>query len=492
MIGLGYAVSLSADGSRLAVGSVGSRYSTYTRNNNGYWSTQWFTVRLVRVYQEPGSELGEWSKLGNTLDAAAGGSMSSQNYDLEFGSSVSLSDDGSTLAIAGWKGYNATVHRYDSDQNAWLQVGNVIRLKERWECMYWYEEGCRFTGDPIGPSIALSGDSKRVMVGGYAAYTVSGRNFPPRFVGVYEMDYGTGNWTLMGDFISEVRTDSRFGHSVALSHDGTRIAIGDRKQGSQGATRVYVWTSGSWRTAINILYGSQYAGASVSLSGDGTRLVIGDQPLGKISIHHLPVDFESEDEESSESEGEENSELDKNKTKPPAGNSPPKKSPSGNGASGGGGGGGQVAGEKKKQAEKTRDAILGDIKDARLKKKAKLLADAAIAGVKVQRLTAKLTAADEDTACSTAFTKAGMSSSDGACVATVASSGKRRRLSATAYDVELMFSSSTVSDDALTAAANVTVAVAKAIVDAVTVAAPPPPPPTPSPVASEHPESLTF
>ena len=110
--------------------------------------------------------------------------------------------------------------------------------------------------------------------------------------------------------------------------------------------------------------------------------------------------------------------------------------------------------DKKVAAEKTRDAILGDIKDARLKKKAKLLADAAIAGVKVQRLTAKLTAADEDTACSTAFTKAGMSSSDGACVATVASSGKRRRLSATAYDVELMFSSSTVSDDALTAAAN--------------------------------------
>ena len=33
-----------------------------------------------------------------------------------------------------------------------------------------------------------------------------------------------------------------------------------------------------------------------------------------------------------------------------------------------------------------------------MKAKAKLLADAAIAGVKVQRLTAKLTAADEDTA----------------------------------------------------------------------------------------------
>jgi hypothetical protein len=107
---------------------------------------------------------------------------------------------------------------------------------------------------------------------------------------------------------------------------------------------------------------------------------------------------------------------------------------------------------KKKQAEKTRDAILGDITNTRLKAKAKLLADAAIAGVKVKKLKAKLTADNEDTACSTAFTKAGMSASDGACVATAASSGKRRRLSSTTYDVELMFSSSTVSDDALAAA----------------------------------------
>ena len=107
--------------------------------------------------------------------------------------------------------------------------------------------------------------------------------------------------------------------------------------------------------------------------------------------------------------------------------------------------------DKKAAAEKTRDSILADITDARLKAKAKLLADAAIAGVKVQRLTAKLSAADEDTACSTAFAKAEMSASDGACVAKAASSGKRR-LSATTYDVEIMFSSAVVSDDALTKA----------------------------------------
>ena len=109
--------------------------------------------------------------------------------------------------------------------------------------------------------------------------------------------------------------------------------------------------------------------------------------------------------------------------------------------------------DKKAAAEKTRDSILADITDARLKAKAKLLADAAIAGVKVQRLTAKLSAADEDTACSAAFAKAEMSASDGACVAKAASSGKRR-LSATTYDVEIMFSSAVVSDDALTKAAD--------------------------------------
>jgi len=107
-----------------------------------------------------------------------------------------------------------------------------------------------------------------------------------------------------------------------------------------------------------------------------------------------------------------------------------------------------------KVAEETRDSILADIADARLKAKAKLLADAAIAGAKVQRLTAKMAAVDEDTACSNAFSGAGMSSGDGACVATAASSGKRRRLSSTTYDVELMFSSATVSDDALTTAAD--------------------------------------
>ena len=60
----------------------------------------------------------------------------------------------------------------------------------------------------------------------------------------------------------------------------------------------------------------------------------------------------------------------------------------------------------KVQAEETRDSILAGITDESLKRKAKLLADAAIGGNAVKKLTAKLTAPDAVTACSDYYAKA--------------------------------------------------------------------------------------
>jgi hypothetical protein len=112
----------------------------------------------------------------------------------------------------------------------------------------------------------------------------------------------------------------------------------------------------------------------------------------------------------------------------------------------------QKATETKEKAQKTRDTMLNGVTDAKLKKKAKLLADAAISGKKVRKMSAKLTASDADTACSDYYTKAGISSSLGACIATATS--RRRSLAATAYDVSVFFSEAEVDDSTLTAAAN--------------------------------------
>ena len=79
-------------------------------------------------------------------------------------------------------------------------------------------------------------------------------------------------------------------------------------------------------------------------------------------------------------------------------------------------------------------------------------ANAAIAGVKVNKLIANLEAADGATACSNAYSKSNVRPSLGACVSTAAASG--RRLFAVMYDAELLFSSTELSEDALTAAVN--------------------------------------
>jgi len=109
---------------------------------------------------------------------------------------------------------------------------------------------------------------------------------------------------------------------------------------------------------------------------------------------------------------------------------------------------------EKEKAEKTRDAMLSGIKDEKMKKKAKLLADAATTGKKVRKMSAKLTAPDEDTACSDYYAKAGLSSSLGACIATVASRRRGRALTATTYDVSVFFSDAEVDDSTLIAATN--------------------------------------
>mmetsp|Transcript_7877 Transcript_7877/g.35745 ORF Transcript_7877/g.35745 Transcript_7877/m.35745 type:complete len:729 (+) Transcript_7877:216-2402(+) len=112
----------------------------------------------------------------------------------------------------------------------------------------------------------------------------------------------------------------------------------------------------------------------------------------------------------------------------------------------------QKAKETKEKAETTRDTMLDGVTDAKLKKKAKLLADAAISGKKVRKMSAKLTAPDADTACSDYYTKAGLSSSLGACIATAAP--RRRSLAATTYDVSVFFSEAEVDEGTLTSAAN--------------------------------------
>ena len=110
--------------------------------------------------------------------------------------------------------------------------------------------------------------------------------------------------------------------------------------------------------------------------------------------------------------------------------------------------------KQKDKAGRTRDSMLQGITDKRQKKKAELLANAAISGKKMRELKIpKLAAASVDGACYMAYSQANLDTNLGACVATLVS--LRRRLAASSgssasntYEVEIIF-----TEDELDAAA---------------------------------------
>ena len=81
----GNSVSLSADGTIVAIGSL---YANYDHSNN-QWNS--FNNGHVRVYNNVG---GSWSQIGQDIVGEAENDMS--------GVSVSLSDDGTIVAIGAW------------------------------------------------------------------------------------------------------------------------------------------------------------------------------------------------------------------------------------------------------------------------------------------------------------------------------------------------------------------------------------------------------
>jgi hypothetical protein len=105
-------------------------------------------------------------------------------------------------------------------------------------------------------------------------------------------------------------------------------------------------------------------------------------------------------------------------------------------------------------AVESRDAMLSGIGDEMTRKKAKLLADAIIAGAVVTKVSMNLRAASEDDACDVAFEKMSLNASLGSCDVSLAT--RRRRLAQTSYDydndVSVFLSAATVDEIVMSAA----------------------------------------
>ena len=228
---LGYSVSLNSDGTKLAFGAI-------YPGNTGY----------VKVYS--------WSGTSWTQDPG-GVNLNGDAASDQYGTSVSLSSDGMRLAV-GAAAHNTSgyVRVYEFSGNAWGQLGSIIN-----------GEG---STDRFGFSVSLSSDGTRFVAGGIGNTANSGH--------VRVFGYSS-DWTQVGSDIDSESSADNFGYSVSLNSDGTRLAAGAIfNNNNRGHTRVFDWSGSSWNQIGSDIDGeasNDYSGHSVSLSSNGLRLAIG-------------------------------------------------------------------------------------------------------------------------------------------------------------------------------------------------------------------------
>lgn len=141
----------------------------------------------------------------------------------------------------------------------------------------WVQQGADINGeaagDKSGSSVALSADGSFVAIG------APENNFNSGHVRIYKNTAGT--WTQQGTDIDGGAYGDRSGWSISLSTDGTVAAIGSpyntNNGNDSGIVRVYKLVNNAWSQMGNDINGWFYDafGRSLSLSSNGNTIAIG-------------------------------------------------------------------------------------------------------------------------------------------------------------------------------------------------------------------------
>ena len=243
--------------------------------------------RTINQYQSTtllngNNKVGVYSSTNSTLflvnsTVQLGSNIFTPTANLRNGTSVSINDDGTRVAIGSptvsssisaglvqvyqWSGGTST-------GGVWSKLGSDI-LGEN-------------PGDISGSSVSLNAAGTIVAIG---AENNDGNLTSSGHVRVYEWSGGlgtSGSWIQLGSDIDGEATMNWSGGAVSLNAAGTRLAIGAiGNNNNTGHVRVYYWPGGgpSWiqlGTDIDGQATSNLTGYSVSFNDDGTRLAIGE------------------------------------------------------------------------------------------------------------------------------------------------------------------------------------------------------------------------
>ncbi len=290
-INQGVSLSLTSDGNMLAIGGSGDN------SNRG---ATWIFTRTGGIWSQQGLKLIGSGFSGNSLQ----------------GFSVSLDDDGTTLAVGGRNdNLDGAIWIFTRTGTSWTQQGSKLTVNSSASLAYcvrlssdgntlaagdldynngvgvvgrtsiftrtngaWSIQdnliGTGYSGTSIqGAGLSLSSDGNTLAVGG------SGDNGNIGAIWIFTRTGGI--WSQQGSKLigSDISGTPSFGYSLCLNSDGNILVAGGQNDDSNiGATWIFTRTGGIWsQQGLKLVgtgaIGNAKQGSSVYISGDGTQII---------------------------------------------------------------------------------------------------------------------------------------------------------------------------------------------------------------------------
>ena len=316
---LGASLAVSDDGSTLAVGAPHE-----ANGGVGVDGPQTGTVSLsagaVYVFRRSGTT---WAQ-----EAYVKASNTGEKHS--FGASVALSGDGSTLVVGapGETSNSTVIDGNQGDVSAPNSGAAYVfrRTGTTWKQEAYVKASNTRAGANFGWALGLSGSGNTLAVTAvYESSAATGINGDPSNStsaassgAVYVFTRAGATWT-QETYVkaSNARLGSTFGSSLALSSDGSTLAVGstdetsaakgiggnqnDTSAKTAGAAYVFVRAGATWEQEAYVKASNTRAdarfGYSVALSGDGNKLAVGSpyESSNALGVGGNQLDISAED-----------------------------------------------------------------------------------------------------------------------------------------------------------------------------------------------------
>ncbi len=291
----GSSVALSADGNTLAVAAYYE--SSAAKGINGNQDDRSIPeAGAVYIFVRSGTTWSQqaYIKASNTGNAAVGDAYAEGD---QFGYSISLSDDGNTLAVGAiGEDSNATGVNGNQDDNSANQAGAVYvftRTGSAWSQQAYVKSTMTRPNVLFGYSVAVSGNGDTLAVGEYDADRGKGA--------LYVLTRSAGTWTHQARIqATNGEVQDSLGYSLAISDDGNTIASGAADEDclkpginpagcendqetnqSSGAAYVFVRNGTTWAQQVFLKASNpgkeDWFGVRIAISGDGNTVAVGAQ-----------------------------------------------------------------------------------------------------------------------------------------------------------------------------------------------------------------------